>query len=65
MQKTLRGEGNSTAWPVHSFLGSITNNLKGKKGILQGMKKTIQKTIQNTKRLTESGRMNKNNDHQT
>ena len=65
LQKALRGGGDSTTWPVHSSLGSVTNSLKGKKGNIARSRKTIQKNIQNTKRLTESGRMNKNNDHQT
>ena len=64
LQKALRGGGDSTTWPVHSSL-DITDSLKGKKGNIARSRKTIQKNIQNTKRLTESGRMNKNNDYQT
>ena len=61
LQKALRGRGDPTTWPVHSS-SNITNSIKGKRA---KSKKNTQKNIQNTKRLTELGRMNKNNDYQT
>ena len=57
LQKALRGRGDPTTWP-----SNITNSVKRKRA---KSKKNTQKNIQNTKRLTELGRMNKNNDYQT
>lgn len=65
LQKVLRGGGDSTTWPVHSSLKTIANSFKGKKRINARSRKDYSKNIQNTKRLTESGRMNKDNDYQT
>ena len=59
LQKALRGRGDPTTWPASS---NITNSVKRKRA---KSKKNTQKNIQNTKRLTELGRMNKNNDYQT
>ena len=59
LQKALRGRGDPTTWPASS---NITNSIKRKRA---KSKKNTQKNIQNTKRLTELGRMNKNNGYQT
>ena len=64
LQKALRGRGDPTTWPVHSS-SNITNSTKGKRVNIAKSRKNTQKNIQNTKRLTELGRMNKNNDYQT
>ena len=57
LKKALRGKGDFTTWPVHS--SSLD---KGKK---VDIVKTNQRKIQNTKRLTELGRVNKSSNEQT
>ena len=64
LQKALRGKGDFTTWPVHST-SDINNSLKGKKVDIVKSRKANQRKIQNTKRLTELGRVNKSNDYQT
>ena len=64
LKKALRGKGDFTTWPVHSSL-DINNSLKGKKVDIVKSKKANQRKIQNTKRLTELGRVNKSSNEQT
>ena len=59
LKKALRGKGDFTTWPIHSS-SSLD---KGKK--VDNVKTSNQTKIQNTKRLTELGRVNKSNEHQT
>ena len=60
LKKALRGKGDFTTWPIHSS-SSLD---KGKK--VDIVKTSNQQSkIQNTKRLTELGRVNKSNEHQT
>ena len=59
LKKALRGKGDFTTWPIHSS-SSLD---KGKK--VDIVKTSNQTKIQNTKRLTELGRVNKSNEHQT
>ena len=59
LKKALRGKGDFTTWPIHSS-SSVD---KGKK--VDIVKTSNQTKIQNTKRLTELGRVNKSNEHQT
>ena len=58
LKKALRGKGDFTTWSIHS--SSLD---KGKK--VDIVKTSNQTKIQNTKRLTELGRVNKSNEHQT
>ena len=60
LKKALRGKGDFTTWPIHSSSSSLD---KGKK--VDIVKTSNQTKIQNTKRLTELGRVNKSNEHQT
>ena len=62
LRKALRGKGNPTTWPVGHSSSNFTDSIKRKK---TKSKKGTRKNIQNTKRLTELGRMNKNNGYQT
>ena len=61
-RKALRGKGYSTTWPVAHSSSNFTDSIKRKKA---KSKKGTRKNIQNTKKLTELGRMNKNNGYQT
>ena len=60
LKKALRGKGDFTTWPIHSS-SSLD---KGKKVDIVKTSNQSSK-IQNTKRLTELGRVNKSNEHQT
>ena len=63
LKKALRGKGDFTTWPIiHS---SSSSSKKGKKVDIVNTNNQ-QLKIQNTKRLTELGRVNKSsNEHQT
>ena len=63
LKKALRGKGDFTTWPpIHSSSSSSLD--KGKK--VDIVKTSNQQSkIQNTKKLTELGRVNKSNEHQT
>ena len=61
LKKALRGKGDFTTWPI---IHSSSSSNKGKKVDIVNTSNQ-QLKIQNTKRLTELGRVNKSNEHQT
>ena len=65
LKKALRGKGDFTTWPIHSSSSSSSSSLnKGKKVDIVNTSNQ-QSKIQNTKRLTELGRVNKSSNEQT
>ena len=66
LKKALRGKGDFTTWPIHSSSSSSSSSSlnKGKKVDIVNTSNQ-QSKIQNTKRLTELGRVNKSSNEQT
>ena len=64
LKKALRGKGDFTTWPIHSSSSSSSSLNKGKKVDIVNTSNQ-QSKIQNTKRLTELGRVNKSSNEQT
>ena len=68
LKKALRGKGDFTTWPIHPFSSSSLSSssfLNKEKKVDIVNTSNQQSKIQNTKRLTELGRVNKSSNEQT